>query len=71
VQWRLRYRLTLRDLSEMFLQRGIVFCHEAIREWEAELAPMLAAELRRRWHGRGGSAAILRIQTDRVQALAW
>ena len=25
VLWRLRYRLTLRDLSEMFLQRGIVF----------------------------------------------
>ena len=25
VLWRLRYRLTLRDLSEMFLIRGIVF----------------------------------------------
>jgi hypothetical protein len=25
VLWRLRYRLTLHDLSEMFLQRGIVF----------------------------------------------
>ena len=25
VLWRLRYRLTLQDLSEMFLQRGIVF----------------------------------------------
>jgi transposase-like protein len=25
VLWRLRYRLTLRDLAEMFLQRGIVF----------------------------------------------
>ena len=35
VLWRLRYRLTLRDLSEMFLQRGIVFSHEAVREWEA------------------------------------
>ena len=31
VLWRLRYRLTLRDLSEMFLQRGIVFSHEAVR----------------------------------------
>ena len=26
VLWRLRYRLTLRDLSEMFLQRGIGNC---------------------------------------------
>ena len=55
VLWRLRYRLTLRDLSEMFLQRGIVFSHEAVREWEAKLAPVLAHELRRRRHGRGGA----------------
>jgi hypothetical protein len=34
VLWRLRYRLTLQDLSEMFLQRGIVFSHEAVRDWE-------------------------------------
>ena len=27
VLWRLRYRLPLRDLSEMFLQRGIVFSY--------------------------------------------
>src|SRR3954471_6662596 len=61
VLWRLRYRLTLRDLAEMFLLRGIVFSHEAVREWEAKLAPLLADELRgrrrckgsargRRWH---------------------
>src|SRR4051794_21552510 len=31
VLWRLRYRLTLRDLAEMFLVRGIVFSHEAVR----------------------------------------
>ena len=55
VLWRLRYRLTLRDLAEMFLQRGIVFCHEAVRDWEAKLAPELAHELRRRRHGRGGA----------------
>src|SRR4030095_2653956 len=42
VLWRLRYRLTLRDLSEMFLLRGIVFSHEAVRDWEAKLAPLLA-----------------------------
>jgi putative transposase len=54
VLWRLRYRLTLRDLSEMFLQRGIVFSYEAVREWEAKLAPVLADELRRRRHGKGG-----------------
>jgi putative transposase len=55
VLWRLRYRLTLRDLSEMFLTRGIIFSHEAVREWEAKLASMLADELRQRRHGRGGA----------------
>jgi len=55
VLWRLRYRLTLQDLSEMFLQRGIVFSHEAVREWEAKLTPILTAELRQRRHGKGGA----------------
>jgi putative transposase len=55
VLWRLRYRLTLRDLAEMFLHRGIVFGHEAVRDWEAKLAPVLAGELRRRRHGKGGA----------------
>jgi transposase-like protein len=55
VLWRLRYRLTLRDLAEMFLQRGIVFSYEAVRVWEAKLAPELAHELRQRRHGRGGA----------------
>src|SRR4028119_369405 len=54
VLWRLRHRLTLRDLSEMLLLRGIVFSHEAVRDWEAKLAPLLAGELRRRRPGRGG-----------------
>jgi transposase-like protein len=55
VLWRLRYRLTLRDLSEMFLHRGIVFSYEAVREWEAKLAPILAGELRQRRWGKGGA----------------
>ena len=52
VLWRLRYRLTLRDLAEMFLIRGMVFSHEAVRGWEAKLAPVLAGELRRRRCGK-------------------
>ncbi len=32
---RLRCRRTLQDLSGMFLLRGIVFSHEAVRDWEA------------------------------------
>jgi putative transposase len=37
VFWRLRYKLSLRDLPEMFLIRGIEFSYEAVRDWEAKL----------------------------------
>src|SRR5271167_5084674 len=54
VLWRLRYALSLRDLAEMFLTRGIVFSHEAVREWEAKLTPALVEDLRRRRRGKVG-----------------
>src|SRR6059058_3776403 len=54
VLWRLRYKLSLRDLPEMFAVRGIVFSHEAVREWEAKLTPALAEDLRRRRRGKAG-----------------
>jgi transposase-like protein len=40
VLWCYRYHLSLRDLAEMFLQRGIVFTREALRDWESKLAPL-------------------------------
>ena len=52
--WRLRYKLSLRDLAEMFLERGVVFSHEAVREWEARFAPLLAAHLRTKRRGTAG-----------------
>src|SRR3954454_17901374 len=39
----------------MSLVRGIVFSHEAVREWEARLTSVLADELRRRRRDRGGA----------------
>src|SRR5271166_4646294 len=45
VLWRLRYKLSLRDLAEMFLTRGLIFSYEAVRDWEAELTPALAGDL--------------------------
>src|SRR4051794_3170356 len=55
VFWRLRYKLSLRDLAEMFLIRGLVFTHEAVRDWEAKLAPLLAVRKRRAGKGAGTS----------------
>jgi putative transposase len=54
VFWRLRYKLSLRDLSEMFLIRGIEFSYEAVRDWEAKLTPSLIESLRRQRKGRIG-----------------
>jgi putative transposase len=54
VLWRLRYKLSLRELPEMFLIRGIVFSHEAVRDWEAKLTPALAEGLRRHRRGKVG-----------------
>jgi hypothetical protein len=54
VFWRLRDKLSLRDLAEMFLIRGLVFTHEAVRDWEAKLAPVLADALRKRRSGKVG-----------------
>jgi putative transposase len=48
VLWRVRYKLSLRDLAEMFLEWGLVFTHEAVREWEAQCAPLLSETLKHR-----------------------
>ena len=52
---RLRYKLSLRDLAEIFLLRGIVFSYEAVRRWEAILTPSMISALRQR---RGGGSRI-------------
>ena len=41
-------------MPEMFAVRGIVFSHEAVRDWEAKLTPALAENLRRRRRGQVG-----------------
>jgi len=56
VLWRLRYKLSLRDLTEMFLIRGYVFTHETVRDWEARFAPLLSAHLKRGRRGQAGKS---------------
>ncbi len=58
VLWRVRYKLSLRDRAEMFLERGFEFRHEAVHEREARFAPLVADKPRairrgqtgRSWH---------------------
>ena len=54
VLWRLRYKLSFRDVAELLLQRGYEVTHETVRAWESRFAPMLAAELRAKRRGRAG-----------------
>ena len=54
VLWRLRYKLSLRDLAEMFLERGFEFTHEAVRDWDARFAPLITEQLRSRRKGKAG-----------------
>ncbi len=56
VLWRLRYKLSLRDLAEMFLERGFVFTHEAVQDWEARFVPLIADQLRIKRRGQEGKS---------------
>ncbi len=56
VLWRLRDKLSFRDVAELLLQRGFEVTHETIRAWELRFAPLLADQLRTRRRGRGGGA---------------
>ncbi len=50
----LRYKLSLRNLAEMYLLRGFEFTHEAVRDWEERFAPLLAEHIRRKRKGKVG-----------------
>ena len=56
VRCRLRYGLSLRNLSEMMLARGFELTHEAVRSWEERYAPLITQHLRRRPSGRRGKS---------------
>ncbi|MGH7744582.1 MAG: IS6 family transposase [Candidatus Dormibacteria bacterium] len=56
VRWRLRYKLSLRDIAEMFFDRGFEFTHEAVRDWEARFAPLIAECLRTNRRGQAGAS---------------
>ena len=49
---RLRYRLTLRDLSEIMALSGIEINYSAVRAWEGKLLLVMGDALRKRRHDR-------------------
>ena len=54
VLWRLQYKLSLRNVAEMFLTRGFTFTHETAPAWEERLAPLLTERLKARRRGKAG-----------------
>ena len=43
-----RYPLSLRQVEDILLERGIDICHETVRFWWNRFGPMFAAEIRKR-----------------------
>jgi len=56
VLWRLRHKLSFRDVAELLLQRGYGVAHETILDWEFRFAPLLADQLRAKQRGRAGGS---------------
>lgn len=54
VLWRLRYKLSFRDVAELLLQRGFEVSHETIRVWEFRFAPLVSEHLRSKRRGVAG-----------------
>src|SRR3954467_3591318 len=52
VLFRLLFKLSLRDLRQLFLIRGYELSYETVRDWEARFAPLLADQVRRRRKGK-------------------
>ena len=55
VLWRLRYTLSLRDVVELCLLRGVELTHETVRDWEQRFAPYLTATMKKRRRGQCSS----------------
>ena len=68
VLWRLRYKLGVRDVAELLLQRGFEVSHETIRAWEFRFAPMVSQRLRARRRGKAGRSWYLEKPTSKSAA---
>ncbi len=54
VLWRLRHKLSCRDVAELLPKRGFELTHETVRAWEFRYAPLPTDQPRRKRRGRAG-----------------
>ena len=43
-----RYPLSLRNVEDLLVERGIDICHETVRNWWNRFGPMFASEIRKK-----------------------
>jgi transposase-like protein len=55
VRWYAAYPLSLRNLEEMMLERGVIVDHATVHRWALKMLPVLAAVFRRRKRPVGSS----------------
>ena len=51
---RVRYKLSYRDVAELFLLRGFQFTHETVRDWEERFLPHFTEQIRTKRKGKVG-----------------
>ncbi len=51
---RIRYKLSYRDVAELFWLRGFVFTHETVRDWEERFLPHFTEQIRTKRRGKIG-----------------
>jgi transposase-like protein len=51
---RVRYKLSYRDVAEIFLIRGFTFTHETVRDWEERFLPHFTEQIRAKRRGKVG-----------------
>lgn len=44
-----RYKLSLRDISELLLERGVEVTYETVRNWSKTWGPIYAQSIRKKW----------------------
>lgn len=53
VRWYLAYALSLRNLEEMMVERGVIVDHSTLHRWVIRLVPLLDKVFRRHKHSVG------------------
>src|SRR3954468_12201464 len=58
MMWRLRYKLSLRDLAEMLLEGSFAFTRGTVRAWVRWFAPIITQRLRSKRRGMAGHTLV-------------